>query len=82
MAREFAYTTPEEIELHKRVNKHVNGYLRKACGIPGGVKAYTEAEAATVSSHVPLSERMIANRCEIAILAVGTNRHVNLPRSV
>jgi hypothetical protein len=50
MFKEFGYTTPEEIELHKRINKHVNGYLRKACGIPGGTKAYTEAEAATVSS--------------------------------
>jgi hypothetical protein len=49
MFKEFGYTTPEEIELHKRINKHVNGYLRKACGIPGGTKAYTEAEAATVS---------------------------------
>jgi hypothetical protein len=29
IAREFSYQTAEEIDLHKRVNKHVNGYLKK-----------------------------------------------------
>lgn len=82
MAKEFGYSTPEEIELHKRVNKHVNGYLKKACGIPGGVKAYTEAEAATVSSSHFSVELAIAECSELAILPVGTTRHVNLPRSV
>lgn len=45
MARDFGYRTAEEIDLHKRVNKHVNGYLKKTCGIPGGVEAYTRKEA-------------------------------------
>lgn len=53
MRKEFRYTTPEQIELHKRINKHVNGYMKKACGIPGGVRAYTEAKAATASPSPP-----------------------------
>ncbi|GHJ89478.1 hypothetical protein NliqN6_5880 [Naganishia liquefaciens] len=55
IAREFSYQTAEEIDLHKRVNKHVNGYLKKTCGVEGGAKAYTEAEASKVgSNHIML----------------------------
>ena len=45
IARDFGYHNPEEIDLHKRLNKHVNGYLKTTCGIKGGFKAYTETEA-------------------------------------
>nr|GFD60028.1 hypothetical protein [Tanacetum cinerariifolium] len=54
IVRDFGYSTPEEIELHKRINKHVNGYLKKNCGIKGGVKVYTKKEAWKVSSRPAL----------------------------
>lgn len=49
IAGDFGSQTPEEIDLHKRVNKHVNGYLKTTCAIKGGFKAYTETEAWKVS---------------------------------
>jgi hypothetical protein len=58
IVRDHGYRTPEEIELHKRVNKHVNGYLKKNCAIKGGVKVYTKKEAWKVSSRSRSAPRM------------------------
>ncbi|KAJ9112635.1 hypothetical protein QFC19_000655 [Naganishia cerealis] len=49
-AKELGYQNEDELELHRRVNRHVNAYLKKVCGIAGGVKLHTERQAWTILS--------------------------------
>ncbi|KAJ9112705.1 hypothetical protein QFC22_006207 [Naganishia vaughanmartiniae] len=50
IAKDLGCHDEAELELHQRVNKHVNAYLKKACGIPGGYRLYTERQAWNVLS--------------------------------
>ncbi|KAJ9095258.1 hypothetical protein QFC21_005624 [Naganishia friedmannii] len=50
VAKDLGCENEAQMELHQRVNKHVNTYLKKACGIAGGYKLYTERQAWKVLS--------------------------------
>jgi hypothetical protein len=45
----FGFQNAAQLELRQRVNKHVNAYLKKACGIAGGYKLHTERQAWSVN---------------------------------
>lgn len=49
VAKDLGSQNESQLELHQRVNKHVNTYLKNACGIPGGYKLHTERQAWNVS---------------------------------